>query len=101
MIYDLDLCAGKMQIEESGEGNGKKHVITIEGGQFGFSEVIKTEEGFQLVIYGEWEMEDMVYALNQHGHGRVRMNMMDDVAFTTPSWKQRFRSFLSLFRFRN
>lgn len=61
----LELTAGKMAVEVSGEGNSTETTITVEGSQFSFTDFKQIDDGFRLTILGEWEMMDFVYALNQ------------------------------------
>jgi hypothetical protein len=66
--YKGEMSDSEIQIETVGEGNNTKNTITMTGGQFSFGEVMKTNEGLQLVVYGEWEMNELVDALREHGY---------------------------------
>jgi hypothetical protein len=68
MLYKGEMSYSEIQIETEGDGNNTKNTITMKDGQFGFAEVQKTEDGVQLVIYGEWEINELVDALNKHGY---------------------------------
>lgn len=97
MIYNLSACAGSVQIETSGDGNNTKNIITLTEGQFPFAEVQKVDEGIQFVIYGEWEMNEMVDALVEHGYGwNVNYHPQEEYK---PTLLQKVRGFFRRLRF--
>jgi hypothetical protein len=62
----LPATAGKIEVQQVGDGNSQETFIRVRGDQFCFTEFKKTPQGdgFELTIIGEWEISDFVNGLS-------------------------------------
>lgn len=65
--YKCIVGSGEILLTQNGEGNNQLTTIEFQGDQFSMIELKKKDSVVQLSFRGEWEINELGQALNEHG----------------------------------